>query len=578
MIGFTRRKDIDPTNRRKRVKQAPVEIQLEEHLKVKTSTSHKFLGVILDDKLRFKQHADYALAKGTEWEARIRSIAKMARGTKGRFIKRLYYTVGLAKMLYAADVWCTSPLERSNTKSRTSAFITKMERVQRQVALRITGALRTTPSNLLLPHAGLIPLQLQIRKICQNLALRIATLPAHHPLFRTANKAAKKVPKRHPSPLQIILCLLPAHPSKMETIDTLRKPLEWRQPFATRIPNSEEEALALNNENMDDVKLFTDGSGLNGHIGAAAVLTRGFHPYIIARHYLRPDTKHTVYEGECVGQLLGLHLLKRLSTGLDIRSVTITVDNQASISAHVSTKPGPGSYLINQIHEAVQVVKRSHGLARIRMHWIPGHKGVPESARADKEAKKATEGAHRNLNDNARILRQQLPFSKSATKQLMRDRLIREVAEIFHKSHRSAKMLKIDLFMPATKFPSETAPFERRHTSILTQLRTSHVPLQSYLYRFKIEAHPICPHCHVEPESLTHFLKYCPAHSDARKELLKAIGRLTNLDTSTLGNPKFHRSILKFLHSSKQFQDTHGNLNPAAIPTQNQRNAAHETS
>src|ERR1700678_2681879 len=199
--------------------------------------------------------------------------------------------MGWAKMLYAADVWCTSPLERSNTKSRTSAFITKMERVQRQVALRITGALRTTPSDLLLPHAGLIPLQLQIRKICQNSALRIATLPAHHPLFRTANKAAKKVQ-----------------------------------------------------------------------------------------------------------------------------------------------------------------------------------------------------------------------------------------------------------------------------------------------YRFKIEAHPICPHCHVEPESVTHFLKYCPAHSDARKELLKAIGRLTNLDTSTLSNPKFHRSILKFLHSSKRFQDTHGNLNPPAIPTQNQRNAIHETS
>src|ERR1700678_2804795 len=127
----------------------------------------------------------------------------MARGTKGRFIKRLYYTVGLAKMLYAADVWCTSPLERSNTKSRTSAFITKMERVQRQVALRITGALRTTPSDLLLPHAGLIPLQLQIRKICQNLALRIATLPAHHPLCKTANKAAKDT---HPPFISYYTC------------------------------------------------------------------------------------------------------------------------------------------------------------------------------------------------------------------------------------------------------------------------------------------------------------------------------------------------------------------------------------
>src|SRR5271168_562310 len=292
----------------------------------------------------------------------------MARGAKGSFIKRLYHSVGLAKMLYTADVWCTSPIDKPGASTRTSSHVIKMKRVQRKVALRITGALRSTPSDLLLPHAGLIPLQLQIKKICQNSVLRIATLPAHHPLYKTANRAAKKVPKRHPSPLHLILRLLPTHPNKIKTIDTLRKPPKWRQPFKTNILNMEEEALVLNNDNMDDIKIFTDRSGLNGHIGAGAILTRGFHPYIIARHYLGPETEHTVYEGECVGQLLGFHLLNRLSSGLDIRTVTMAVNNQASISAHASTKPGPGSYLINQIHETLQAAKRSHRLARIRMH------------------------------------------------------------------------------------------------------------------------------------------------------------------------------------------------------------------
>jgi hypothetical protein len=188
------------------------------------------------------------------------------------------------------------------------------------------------------------------------------------------------------------------------------------------------------------------------------------------------------------------------------------------------------------------------------MYWIPGHKGVPESERADEEAKKAAERAHRNLNNDVEILRQQLPISKLATKQLTCDRLKRKVAAIFHNSHRAAKMLKIDPTMPSTKFSLEIAPYDRRHSSILTQvtqLRTSHVPLQSYLHRFKIEPHPICPHCQIEPESVTHFLKYCPAHTGTRKELLQAIGRLTHLDTSTLGNPKFHGPILKYLHSTK---------------------------
>jgi hypothetical protein len=116
------------------------------------------------------------------------------------------------------------------------------------------------------------------------------------------------------------------------------------------------------------------------------------------------------------------------------------------------------------------------------MHWIPSHKGIPESEKVDEEAKRATEGPHRNLNNNVNILRKQLPISKSATKQLLRDRLKREAATIFHSSHRSAKMLSIDPFMPASKFPLETAPYDRKHASILTQLRTSHVPLQAYLH------------------------------------------------------------------------------------------------
>ena len=33
----------------------------------------------------------------------------------------------------------------------------------------------------------------------------------------------------------------------------------------------EEEVIALNNRNKDDIKIFTDRSGQNGHIGAAEV-------------------------------------------------------------------------------------------------------------------------------------------------------------------------------------------------------------------------------------------------------------------------------------------------------------------
>ena len=570
-VSFTRKRTTDPNNPRKRIKQTSMRIRLDDQHEVETTTAHKFLGVILDDELRFNQQADNALAKGTEWEIRTRGIAKMASGMRGKFIRRLFTSVGLAKMLYAADVWCTpTPNKRPGTRAKTKARVKRMERTQRKLAIRITGALRTTPSDLLFPHAGLSPLQLHIENICQNSAVRIATLPKHHPLHRDAQKAATRLPKRHPSPLQIILYSLPLLPSDIETIDTIKKPPDWSSPIETLVATSTEEAIEQENNCEDDVKIYTDGSGQNGHIGAAAVLTRGFHPFKIARFYLGPETEHTVYEGECVGQLLGLHLLNQLRPHLNINTISLAVDNQASILAHKTRKPGPGSHIINGVHLMLPATYRSHPNARIRIRWIPGHRDIPGSDRADEEAKKASEGSHRNRNHETRFLRNGIPASKSAIRQLLRTRLKKKEAKLFRESHRFNRISRIDPRMPDTKFPRETANLDRRYSSILTQLRTAHVPLQSYLHRFKIEAHSTCPHCHLEPETVTHYLKYCSAFKEPRKGLQRELGRLTTIDLSILGSHKHRNALLRYVHRTGRFTKSHGSLKPPDLDA-NQR-------
>src|SRR5271156_6298685 len=487
----------------------------------------------------------------------------MASGMRGNLIKRLFTSVGLTKMLYAADVWCTpTPNKRPGTRAKTKTHVKRMERVQRKLAIRITGALRTTPSDLLFPHAGLSPLQLHVEKVCQNSAVRIATLPKHHPLHKAAQKAATRLPKKHPSPLQIILHSLPFLPSEIETIDTIKKPPNWTPPVETYVSASDEEAIERENTCEDEVKIYTDGSGQNGYIGAAAVLTRGFHPFQTARYHLGPDTEHTVYEGECIGQLLGIHLLNQLRPNLNINSASIAVDNQASILVHNTRKPGPGSHIIDSIHRLLQTTSRVHPNAVIKTRWIPGHRDILGSDRADEEAKKASEGPHRNRNSEFGLLRKRVPASKSAVKQLLRTRLKKREARLFRESHRFNKISQIDPYMPDTKFPRETARLDRRYTSILTQLWTAHVPLQSYLHRFKIEPQPTCPHCHLEPETVTHYLKYCSAFREPRKELQRNLGRLTVIDLSILGNHKHRNALLRYIHRTGRFTESHGSLKP----------------
>jgi len=52
---------------------------------------------------------------------------------------------------------------------------------------------------------------------------------------------------------------------------------------------------------MDDIQIYTDGSGFAGNIGAAAVV---MDPPIDLQHQLGDDETHTVFEGEPTGVLL----------------------------------------------------------------------------------------------------------------------------------------------------------------------------------------------------------------------------------------------------------------------------------
>jgi hypothetical protein len=69
----------------------------------------------------------------------------------------------------------------------------------------ITGAMATTPGDLLDAHADLLPIPLLIDKLLHQVVLRFATLPPTHPLYKAVENAAKHHVKRHPTPLHYLM-------------------------------------------------------------------------------------------------------------------------------------------------------------------------------------------------------------------------------------------------------------------------------------------------------------------------------------------------------------------------------------
>jgi endonuclease/exonuclease/phosphatase family metal-dependent hydrolase len=72
---------------------------------IKPSEVAKYLGVIFDRKLSFRQHMQYAAKKGTQFALAISRIANCTRGPAYHHIRTLFTAVAAPRMDYAAIVW-----------------------------------------------------------------------------------------------------------------------------------------------------------------------------------------------------------------------------------------------------------------------------------------------------------------------------------------------------------------------------------------------------------------------------------------------------------------------------------------
>src|SRR5271155_3419445 len=537
-IAATRKKTVDPNNPRKRIKQPPIIIQLDERHQIITVPSQKYLGVTIDSELRFKEQAAHAIGKGTRWSNQIRRLTKTTKGMRGGLARRLYHGVAVASMLYAVDVWGAPSFRKRGRDRAGGGAVKKLESIQRKAAIQATGALRTTPSDLLFAHADMVPMKRLIKLLCRRAAIRLATLDRHHPLHHTVQKAVGSYPKTHASPLHDILHLSKIKSSSLETIDFRPRHPCWRPTFHIEIAPSKEEALRTDRDSEADARIYSDGSGKDGKVGASAVMYFGFRVPRMARYHLGSLKQHTVYEGECVGQLLGLQLLLDSGINHNRSKISIGIDSQAAIKRHINHARASASYIIEEIYKLVNTLVLLYPRADFTIRWTPGHIGLIGNEVADIEAKKAADSSTNNINSRFGILKKPLPISRTAHRQRLTESANRAQRRALQLSPRFQRIYRFDASMPSDRYRKLIATLLKRFASILTQLRTNHVPLQAYLYRFKLVNSPICPQCNEHPETVVHYLIYCSKYTNQRNGLKRNLKRGKRLDlTSKIFQP-----------------------------------------
>lgn len=563
LVGFSRKKEDNPDNPGKKKEIERPSLTIGDTV-IQPSKSYKYLGVILDQELRFQQHALYAVGKGTTWANQFKRVARMSRGVEGKLCRQLYLGVGIPSMLYAAEVWCEPSVAEKGGRMTLGArgMVNKLEKVQRMALLQVTGALRTTPTDLLEIHAEIPPINMKIREMCQRAALRLATLPKTHPLYFPVRQAYTFFVRRHKSPMHFVMRCLERHPREIEEVHPIRRHPTQGTTIKTRIDHSKEEAKEKLREIEADVKVYTDGSGEDGKIGAAAVLYRGFRAPKVMRLHLGPDTEHTVYEGECVGQIMAVELIRRETE--QVKTALILSDNQASIRALNTTTAGPGHDIVDRVVREIEQLDEVHKGIAVGVMWTPGHEGIEGNERADAEAKRASQG--QSSQRLPPYLRKPLRISKSAWKQELQRRLKEDIKAQFEKSPRYVRMMRIDPHALSSKFRKKAMDAPRRQSSLLIQLRTGHVPLNQYLHRFKKVESPICPACNNAIETPAHFLIQCPAYRQHRIPLRRDLKGAASSITQMLSNDKAWKSLFQYIDATGRFQESHGQMTQREPP------------
>ena len=118
--------------------------------------------------------------------------------------------------------------------------IARLVRVQLQVLLSMTAALRIPATDTLEAHAELLPFDLLIDRMCHGASGRFCTLPGKHPLTPHVKKAGLRFVKKHCSTLHELTDAYRKHLdlAHTEKIKLFRLTPRWCSLHRVRKPDS----------------------------------------------------------------------------------------------------------------------------------------------------------------------------------------------------------------------------------------------------------------------------------------------------------------------------------------------------
>ncbi|KAI1531407.1 pol-like protein [Pyrenophora tritici-repentis] len=307
---------------------------------IRPEATCKYLGLTMDAKLHWKQHTEEIRRKATKTVNALSCLGGSNWGASLHDLRRIYEGTVLPQMM----------------------TLNTLQSIQARAARVISGAYKATSRAALDVETFLLPIQQQIWKHKANTVVRLLSSKniAATSGFQTntAQPTVADKTRRHTSSWRKVYNDI----TNMRTQDFHRQEQipcfltpPWRQGPTTYIDATAQEARARHDKEYvkeDSLSIYTDGSGIEGEIGSAALCPLTQQARSV---HMGSDTESTVYAAELQGISLALQIAQEYASRNGARrDVAIYTDNQAAVWSIAKAEGRSGAYILADIARQVR--------------------------------------------------------------------------------------------------------------------------------------------------------------------------------------------------------------------------------
>jgi ribonuclease HI len=331
----------------------------------------KILGVLMDTRLKYKEHIARAASKGLEAAMELRRL----RGLTPATARQLFTSIGAPVVDYASSVWMHA------CKDKASGPINRVQRVGAQA---IAGTFLTVAS-VAEAEAHIATAQHRFWRRAVKMWTDIHTLPETHPL-RRSTACMKKFRRYHRSPLYQVADALKN--IEMETLETINPFV--LAPWETRI-QSDVEAMPRSHIVLGgSLQVAVSSSARNSLVGFGVAIKKQppryrklklktFSVTLGARSEQNPFSAELAALAHTLNMLVGLK---------DYR-ITLLTSNKAAALTMRNPQQQSGQEFVCQSYKLMKRLRRNGN--HINFRWVPTSADIKLLGLAKQQARNATQ-------------------------------------------------------------------------------------------------------------------------------------------------------------------------------------------